>query len=143
MWYSLPMENTVPLLKNRLAFEESLAAYHVSERGRRALANTPFVALGGIAGGGRNTIIRELVRKYNFVFVVSDTTRPPKLRDGRMEENGADYYFRTEEDVLHDIQAGEYIEAELIHNQQVSGISIREVERTAATGKIPIADVEY
>lgn len=137
------MENTVPTLLYKADFEEALANYKVSERGKNVLATTPFVALSGIAGGGRNTVIRILVQKYNFVFMVSDTTRPPKLRDGRMEENGVDYYFRSEEEVLQDIRVGEYIEAELIHNQQVSGVSIREVERVAATGKIPVSDFEY
>ena len=137
------MENTVPKLEYKMAFEEALDSYVISEHGKRVLAATPFIALSGVAGGGRNTVIRELVEKYNFVFAVSDTTRPPKLRDDRMEENGVNYYFRTEEDILHDLQAGEYIEAEVIHNQQVSGISIRELERVAATGKIPIRDFEY
>lgn len=137
------MENTVPKLEHKAAFEEALEEYTVSEHGRRVLSATPFVALSGVAGGGRNTVIRELVEKYNFIFAVSDTTRPPKLRDGRMEENGINYYFRTEEEMLRDIQAGEYIEAELIHNQQVSGTSIREIERVAVTKKIPIHDFEY
>ena len=137
------MENTVPTLLHKTEFEEALANYKVSERGKNMLATIPFVALSGIAGGGRNTVIRILVQKYNFVFMVSDTTRPPKLRDARMEENGVDYYFRSEQEVLRDIRDGEYIEAELIHNQQVSGVSIREVERVVATGKIPISDFEY
>lgn len=137
------MENTVPHLEYKAAFEEALADYRVSERGKQVLKNTPFVALSGIAGGGRNTVIRALVEKYNFIFAVSDTTRQPKLRDGRLEENGVDYYFRSEQEILQDIQKGEYVEAEVIHNQQVSGTSIREIERTIATGKIPINDFEY
>lgn len=137
------MENTVPQLANKAEFEELLKNYQVSEHGKQILATTPFVALSGVAGGGRNTVIRVLAEKYTFIFAVSDTTRPPKLRDGRMEENGVDYYFRSEEDILHDVREGSYIEAEVIHNQQVSGTSIREVERTAATGKIPIHDFEY
>lgn len=137
------MENTVPILHHKPEFEQLLENYHVSEQGKRILATTPFVALSGIAGGGRNTVIRGLAQKYNFVFAISDTTRPPKLRDGRMEQDGIDYYFRSEEQVLQDIREGNYIEAEVIHNQQVSGTSIREVERTAATGKIPIHDFEY
>lgn len=137
------MENTVPKLYYKAEFEALLKNYQISDHGKKVLATTPFVALSGIAGGGRNTVIRGLVEKYNFIFAISDTTRPPKLRDGRMEENGVDYYFRSEEDILHDIREGNYVEAEVIHNQQVSGMSVREVERAAATGKIPIHDFEY
>lgn len=137
------MQKDRPILKNRQAFEEILSHYHVSGHAKSVLAATPFVVLSGIAGGGRNTVIRYLIANYNYGFIVSDTTRPPKLRDGRMEENGVDYYFRNEDDLLEDLRQGEFVEAELIHNQQVSGTSIREVQRIAAMGKIPISDYEF
>lgn len=137
------MENTVPKLNDKEAFKAALKDYTISEHGRKVLASTPFVAVSGIAGGGRNTVIRVLVERHNFTFAVSDTTRPPKFRDGRMEQNGVEYYFRREEDMLHEIQNGEFIEAEVIHNQQVSGTSVREIERAIATGKIPIHDFEF
>lgn len=137
------MEERRPVLQNKKAFERALADYNVSEHGKHVLATTPFVAISGVAGGGRNTVIRRLVEKYNYVFAISDTTRPPKLRDGRMEQEGVDYYFRSEADMLRDIQNGEFIEAEIIHNQQVSGTSIREIERVMAAGKIPVHDFEY
>lgn len=137
------MDEARPTLQNKQAFEAALENYEVSDHGKEILASTPFVAMSGIAGGGRNTIIRQLVETGKYVFAISDTTRPPKFRDGRMEEDGIDYYFRDEASMLKDIEAGEFIEAEVIHNQQVSGTSIREIERRAATGKIPIHDFEY
>lgn len=137
------MEDTLPTLHNKQAFQEALENYQISDHAKRVLASTPFVALSGLAGGGRNTVIKELVKNYNYIFAISDTTRPPKVRDGKLEQDGINYYFRTEAEILNDIQNGEYIEAEIIHNQQVSGTSIREIERTMATGKIPIHDFEY
>ncbi len=132
-----------PQLHDKAAFEQALENYAVSGHARSVLASTPFVVLSGLAGGGRNTAIRLLAERYNYVFVISDTTRPPKFRDGRMEQDGVDYYFRDEADMLHDIQQGEFVEAEIIHAQQVSGTSIREIQRVAATGKIPIHDFEF
>jgi guanylate kinase len=143
MCYSLYMEKVPPSLQNKQAFEEALKNYEVSPHGKEVLNKTPFVALSGIAGGGRNTVIRVLVETGKYIFAISDTTRPPKVRDGRLEVDGVDYYFRQEADMLQDIQNGEFIEAEIIHNQQVSGTSIREIERTMATGKVPIHDFEY
>jgi guanylate kinase len=137
------MEETRPNITDIEAFRKALKNYQVSEHAKQVLAKTPFVALSGLAGGGRNSVIRRLVEKYNYVFAVSDTTRSPKLRDGRMEQEGVDYYFREETGMLRDIQNGEFIEAEIIHNQQVSGTSIREVERVIVTGSIPIHDFEY
>lgn len=137
------MEDLTPKLHYKEAFQKALKEYHASDHARKVLASTPFVALSGIAGGGRNTVINYLVKNYNYVFAISDTTRPPKVRDGKLEQNGVNYYFRSETEMLQDIQNGEYIEAEIIHNQQVSGTSIREIERTIKTGKIPIHDFEY
>jgi guanylate kinase len=137
------MEDARPKLLHKQAFEKALHNYQVSEHARDVLARTSFVALMGLAGGGRNTVISRLVEEHDYFFLVSDTTRPPKFRDGRMEENGINYYFRDEVEMLHEIENGEFIEAEIIHNQQVSGTSIREVERAIATGRIPIHDFEF
>lgn len=136
-------DTTKPILRNREAFEQILNGYAVSDHAKAILSMTPFVALSGLAGGGRNTVIRHLVDHYEYGFVISDTTRPPKLRDGKMEVDGVNYYFRSEEDFLNDLRSGEFIEAELIHNQQVSGTSIREVGRIIETGRIPVHDYEF
>lgn len=135
--------DTKPFLKDIEAFNEALQDYQMSEHAQRVLADSRFVLMSGVAGGGRNTIINRLVEQYNYYFLVSDTTRPPKLRSGVMERDGVNYYFRKEEDVLRDIQNGEFVEAEVIHNQQVSGTSIREVEKANKKGLIAIAEVEF
>jgi guanylate kinase len=137
------MKDARPKLQDKPAFEAALRNYQPSTRARDVLARTQFVALSGMAGGGRNTVIRLLTANDRYIFAVSDTTRPPKFRDGKMEQEGINYYFRKEADVLRDIQNGEFIEAEIIHDQQVSGISVREVEHVIQTGKIPIRDFEY
>lgn len=137
------MQDDRPHLKNRSAFEAVLQNYTISDHGRSILAQTPYVVLSGVAGGGRNTVINYLVSHHGYVFVVSDTTRPPKIRDGKMEQNGVQYNFRSEEALLEDLKNGEFLEAEIIHDQQVSGTSVREIERIAGKNKIPINEMEF
>lgn len=137
------MHDSKPELKNVEAFKEALSDYDVSDRARQVLQSVTMVALSGLAGGGRNTVISRLVETGNYSFIVSDTTRPPKLRDGEMEQDGVIYHFRSEEDILNDIRNGEFLEAEVIHSQQVSGVSIRELEQLSADGCILIGDFEY
>ncbi len=131
------------LLKNKEKFKTILENYHVSEHALKVLNSVEYVVLIGPAGAGRNTIINELVSQFNFHQIISDTTRPPKFRDGKMEVDGINYFFRSEDGMLEDLENGEFLEAELIHNQQVSGTSIRELEKAALNNTTAINEVEY
>lgn len=133
----------IPVKLERIEeFKEVLHGYQPSGEVRSILEQTPLVIMLGITGGGRNTIINHLVGSNNYYFIISDTTRPPKMRDGRLEQDGVQYNFRSEEKVLQDLRDGNFIEAELIHNQQVSGISIGEFEKAIKSGKIPVNEIE-
>lgn len=137
------MADQKPTLTKLSEFVDALAHYKPSAHALKVLAESHFVAMSGIAGGGRNTIINYLVDTADYYFVISDTTRPPKVRNGNLEQDGVQYYFRTEDDFLNDLKQGEFLEAEIIHNQQVSGTSIREIEKARTLGKIPINDFEF
>lgn len=134
--------STPVVLNHKQQFIEALANYEASEHARQVLAGIDLAILLSVFAGGRNTVIDELNKTGRYHTVVSDTTRPPKFRNGAMERDGINYHFRSEEEVLDDIRSGEYLEAEVIHNQQVSGISIRELERASGNGKIAINEVE-
>lgn len=137
------MANTIPPLKHKEAFKDLLAQYHPSESAKELFRKLNFVVLSGVAGGGRNTVISRLVAQDNYYFIVSDTTRPPKVRDGKLEENGVQYWFRTEDEVLADVKDGRFLEAELIHDQQISGVSLRELETALSSKRTAIAEVEF
>lgn len=122
-------------------FKKLLAHYQPSEQSKKLLLDMPLVILQGITGSGRNAIIDYMTKNLSYHQIVSDTTRPPKVRDGKMEQDGIQYFFRSEEKVLEDLRNGAFLEAELIHDQQVSGISIRELERAQKSGKVPINEV--
>lgn len=134
--------HTTPHLVNRDAFDAALAHYHISSRAQKILDNTKLVLLTGPSSSGRNTIIDFMIGMGGYHYIVSDTTRPPRVNDGVPEQNGKEYWFRDEESMLKDIQNGEFLEAELIHGQQVSGMSIRELEASLNEGKIAINEVD-
>lgn len=130
-------------LKHKEKFKELLTTYQISDHARKVLHDVEYIVLIGPAASGRNTIINELVAEHDFQQIISDTTRPAKFRDGKMEQHGVNYFFRSEEGMLEDLKAGEFLEAEIIHNQQVSGTSIRELEKAAAAGKPAINEMEF
>lgn len=123
-------------------FEEVLQNYQYSDAAKTILASTKLVLLVGATASGRNTAIRELMKTGRYHFIVSDTTRSPRENNGVMERNGIEYFFRTEEEMLQEIKSGEFLEAEIIHGRQVSGISMRELQKASQEGKIAITDVD-
>jgi guanylate kinase len=129
-------------LKYISEFREALSNYHASKESLDSIANVELVLLVAATASGRNTIIRELVKTGKYRFLISDTTRTPRVNNGVLERNGVEYWFRTEEDMLHDIQAGKFLEAAIIHNQQVSGMSIKEIRKALEDDKIAINDIE-
>jgi guanylate kinase len=132
-----------PELKNKVEFQRVLADYKINERGHELLAKVRLVLLVSPTSAGRNTIIRKVCESGQYRFIVSDTTRPKRQNNGVWEQDGVEYWFRTEEEVLADLESGLYLEAELIHDQQVSGISLRELEVAAKDDKIAIDEVDY
>ncbi len=133
------MDNSLQHLEE---FKKILADYHISNQSKTILARTKLALLLAPSGGGRNTLIRELVKTGKYHFIVSDTTRKPRVNDGIAEKNGVEYWFRTEQEILADLEAGKFLEAELIHGQQVSGISIRELQKAQDENRIAITDVD-
>lgn len=129
-------------LKHIDEFREVLAVYQLSASARQILQETGLVLLVGPTSSGKNTIIDELIKTGKYHQIISDTTRLPRLNNGMLEQDGREYWFRSESQVLDDLKKGEFLEAAIIHDQQVSGISIRELERAVQGHKIAINEVE-
>lgn len=129
-------------LKHYQEFKEVLDKYQISDRAQDAIKDLKLVLLLAATSSGRNTIIQHQVKTGRYYYIVSDTTRPPRENDGVLEQDGREYWFRAEEQLLTDLRAGEFLEAEIIHGQQVSGISIRELEKAGKEGKTAITDVD-
>lgn len=129
-------------LKHLAEFKTILENYSAAEGARAVLDGLSFVAILGPASVGKNTIINELRNTGRYFFIVSDTTRPPRVNDGVLEQNGEHYFFVSEEQMLSGLRQGRYLEAEIIHGQQVSGMSLRELEKAKASGKCAITDMD-
>ena len=123
-------------------FRKILEGYRLSDSAKKTLRDVRLMLFVAPTATGRNTIIKELQKIGTYHFIISDTTRQPRVNNGIQEENGREYWFRTEEEMLDELKHGELIEAAIIHNQQVSGISMRELTAAQEGGKIAVKDVE-
>ncbi|HSW79857.1 MAG TPA: hypothetical protein VLG47_03710 [Candidatus Saccharimonadales bacterium] len=130
-------------LKHGADFRSVLADFKLSDSAKKTLAQTKLVLLVGPSSSGRNTAINKLVEMGGYHYIISDTTREKRMKDGEpIEQDGREYWFRTEEEILDDLQHGEFLEAAIIHDQQVSGISIRELDKANQAGLTAITDIE-
>lgn len=123
-------------------FRKALASYKLSESTKKLLQDIKLALFVAPSASGRNTIIRELIKSDQYYFIVSDTTRQPRVNNNIPELNGREYWFRSEEEMLAEIKQKEFLEAAIIHNQQVSGINVRELKKAAQQNRIAITDVE-
>jgi guanylate kinase len=97
-------------LQHYQEFKDVLEKYQVSPRAQRAIADLKLVLMLAPTSGGRNTIIKHQIDTGRYYYIISDTTRPPRKNDGVMEQNGKEYWFRSEEELLADV------DVEGIHN---------------------------
>lgn len=129
-------------LKNQREFEKLLKYYKPSLEIIDLLKEMQLVLLVAPSAAGRNTLIRNLIMTGRYYFVISDTTRQPRINNGVPERNGIDYWFKSEDEFLTGLRNGAYVEAAIIHNQQVSGISLLELRRASESAKVAITDIE-
>lgn len=96
-----------------------------------------LVVISGFSGAGKGTIMKELIRRYDYQLSVSATTRRP--REG--EVDGKDYYFHTRDEFQKMIEDGELIEwAEYVGNYY--GTPKKYVEEQLENGKDVLLEIE-
>lgn len=123
-------------------FKGLLEGYKPGTNLLNLLPSIELVLLVAPAATGRNTIIRELVKTGNYHYLVSDTTRKQRTNDGKHEISGEEYWFKTEDEFIDGLKRGDYLGPAIIHDQQVSAISIDELARAKKSGKVAITDMD-
>ena len=73
-----------------------------------------LMVISGPSGVGKDTIARQLIdrRPDNFYFVVTATTRPPRVG----EVHGQDYFFVSNDEFARMIEANELLEYAVVYN---------------------------
>ncbi len=137
--YTMKSENKIKLLPE---FKKLLKDYKPSPASLKTLSDLKAVFLVGPTAAGRNTLINILENTNRYQYIVSTTTRKPRVNNGVLEQDGREYWFISEKVMLNRLTGGEFLEAAIIHNQQISGISIAELEKAKNSGKHAILEVE-
>ncbi|MGL5889801.1 MAG: guanylate kinase [Bacteroidia bacterium] len=91
------------------------------------------------SGAGKTTIVHYLRSRFTELeFSVSATSRPPRGD----EQHGVDYYFLSQDDFDARVSRNEFIEWELVYQQQCYGTLKAEIERIWKKGHCVIFDVD-
>ena len=97
-----------------------------------------LVILSGVAGAGKDTIKKELIKRMNNVeSLPSFTSRA--MRPGEVE--GGTYHFVSKEEFEERLRLGEFYEYDVHHNNYY-GTSKKLLNEKIASGKIIVKDIE-
>ena len=104
-----------------------------------------IIVITGKSSSGKDSLQNYLVSNYDFVNLVSHTTRPPRPH----ESNGYDYYFINKEDFINMnnkdlfIETREYkVNTEIGNDIWYYGLSKSELDITTILNKIVILDLK-
>lgn len=95
--------------------------------------------LSGPSGAGEDSIIEKLSGIMPIERVITTTTR--QMRDG--ESQGNPYYFISRQEFQSGIEEGKFAEYAQQYNDNLYGVTRKELDRAAETGKIVLWKIEY
>ncbi|MCP9485889.1 MAG: guanylate kinase [Gaiellaceae bacterium MAG52_C11] len=103
------------------------------------MSRTPVFVITGPSGAGKGTLIKQLLdRLPELEVAVSATTRAQRPN----EEDRRDYLFLTEEEFVHRIEAGEFLEAVEYVSGHRYGTLRSEIDRIADDGRVCVLELE-
>ena len=102
---------------------------------------TNLLLIAGIVGGGKNTVINELLKGSEYHEIVSHTTRLPRSNHGVTEMDGVDYHFITLTEAEELIKDKAFVEAKYVHGN-VYGTSAAELKAAHKEDKIAVTDID-
>lgn len=121
--------------------QQAINQYKPSSEVLELVRHTKVVLLVGIAGAGKDTLKKELLKKADFKDIVSHTTRISRKNSGVEEVDGVDYHFITINTAASMVQSHEFVEVKYVHGT-IYGTSAKEVKNAYETGKIAITDLD-
>ncbi len=102
-----------------------LETYQPSAETVYKFARSRFGVIAGPTGVGKDTLRNNITSSVGFVSILSTTTRP--IRSG--EQDGVQYHFRDISFVDQGFEERRFLQAEVVHDQQISFLDIAEIDK--------------
>ena len=93
----------------------------------------------GPSGSGKSSVLKELKKLHpEYTYPLSATTRP--MREG--EKDGEIYHFYTKEDFKKGIEAGDFLEYAIVHQDNYYGLIKKPVLEGLGCGETIVREVD-
>jgi guanylate kinase len=122
--------------------EDAINTYKMPIEAQQLLLQHPSLNIAGPTGAGKGTMAQHLTQTGQYVPVVSDTTRAPRVFGNGYEVNGVHYWFVDTDTALKKLHDNAYIEAKLVHGDTIYGTSIASYQRVVESGRTPILEID-
>lgn len=123
------------------SLEEKIGSYSVPAEAAEIIKKTKIIFLVGIWGVGKNTVLRKLLEKPEYKFIVSHTTRKPRYNEGVLEKEGVEYHFIDHHKLEEMLDNHDFVEAKPFSGN-FYGTSISELKSISESKKIAITEIE-
>jgi guanylate kinase len=95
----------------------------------------------GISGAGKDTIKNQLLRTGDYHDIITNTTRPPRINHGQLEQDGVHYHFTAMPRMIEMLKNHELIEVNK-YGENLYGTSVAELQNANDENKIAVADID-
>ena len=104
-----------------------------------AMSAGKIIIITAPSGAGKTSITQYLLKQFpQLTFSISATTRAPR----GTEVHGQEYYFLSEEEFVRRIDAGDFLEWEMVYQGKYYGTLKSEMTRIWGEGKVPVLDID-
>jgi len=124
-----------------MSLEQKIADYRMSAEVLELVKRTPLLLVASVVGGGKDTIVTELLKTGKFYRIISHTTRQPRANHGIQEVNGKDYHFVTLEEAEHLLDTQAFVEAKYVHGN-IYGTSAAELQVAHEKQLTAVTDID-
>lgn len=110
-----------------MTIEEKIASYKMPPQTLQLIQHTRLLLIASITGGGKDTVVREVLKGEGFYRIVTHTTRAPRSNHGVKEIDGVDYHFVSLDEAENLLDTQAFVEAKYVHGN-IYGTSAAEFE---------------
>lgn len=118
-------------------------AYKPADAALDPIRSVPLLFAVGISGAGKDTVLKRLaaLHRDSYQFMVSYTTRRPRVNQGVHERNGKEYHFIDMSTAMRMLDQGAFVEVNH-YADNLYGVGIDEIVQAKQSGKMIIKDVD-